>query len=608
VWSLIWQGESIRPTGRTLRQVTFEDGSPREPSWSPDGRQLVFTSDKSGNPDLWLQQVGEPRPTQLTTDPARDTTPDWSPDGRWIVFRSERDGGGIFRIASDGRHEERVSAFGFHPQWSPSGDLILFSGPTVRTGPRKFYVVEPTGGTPREVAADLVGRFTSTGSTKLGWLNSVAAAWHPDGRRVSFWGRVAAGTWEFVTSDLSGRSVVTSTIPPDTQATLQRDVVLGRFVWGPDGRHAYFEAEAQHRTNIWRVSVDPATLAWRGVPERLTTSTADEADLAMAPDGRSLAISIDAPRTRLWAIDFDGRTGRVVGPGDALTSGNAGEIDAEPTRDGTKIAYRAMRAGRSEIWELDTRNGQERLLLASAESRPSLPRWSSDGRYIAFNRWWAPETGAPVAKAVSVLSPIEGRERLLALPRGAEMTPTDWSADGRTIFGECHTDPSQPMAVCSIPVDAGEASEAAIRTVASDAGMNLWVPRLSPNQRWVAFLAADVVDAPTSRVFVTGANGGPWIPITDGRSFDDKPRWSPDGRTLYFISSREGALNVWGRRFDSDSGAPVGPIFRVTSFSGSDRLLPAQISRIEFGVTGDRLFLPITERASNLWVLEGADR
>src|SRR5262249_5033467 len=150
---------------RVLHQVTFEDGSPREPSWSPDGRHLVFTSDNSGNADLWIQTLNEPRPRQLTTNPAQDTAPDWSPDGRWIAFRSERDGGGIFRISVDGRREERVSTFGFHPQWSRSGDLILFSGPTVRTGPRKFYVVGPTGAPVREVAPNVVAYLTNSNDT-----------------------------------------------------------------------------------------------------------------------------------------------------------------------------------------------------------------------------------------------------------------------------------------------------------------------------------------------------------------------------------------------------------------------------------------------------------
>lgn len=596
------------PARRVLRQVTFEQGSPREPSWSPDGGQIVFTSDRSGNADLWVQTLGEPSPRQLTTNPARDSAADWSPDGRWIVFRSERDGGGIFRISADGRREERVADFGFHPRWSSAGDLILFSGPTVRTGPRRFYVVEPAGGSPREVAMDIVSRFTSVGTTRFGWLSSVTAAWHADGRRVSFWGRAEDGRWEFVTSDPAGARPVRSAIPTDAQQMLQRDVVFKQFVWSRDGRHVYFEGEAGDATNLWRVAVNPTTLAWLAVPERLTTGTGEETSPAVAPDGRAIAVSIGAARTRLWAIDFDGRTGQVVGRGDVLTSGSTGEIDAEATRDGTKIAYRAVRAGRNEVWELDMANRQERLLLASTRWRPSLPRWSPDGRFVAFNRWSSPEGDVDAQDAISVYSPVEGRERLVTLPQGVDLRPTDWSADGRTILGDCHVGPERPTSVCGVLVDAGGTPSATLRTIAAHPRLNLWVPRLSPNQRWVAFLAADVVDAPTSQVFVTGANGGAWIPITDGASFDDKPRWAPDGRTVYFISSREGLLNVWGRRFDPEAGHPLGAPFRVTDFSGPERILPSQISRLEFAVTRDRLILPISEPASNLWVLDHVDR
>ena len=131
----------------------------------------------------------------------------------------------------------------------------------------------------------------------------------------------------------------------------------------------------------------------------------------------------------------------------------------------------------NEIWEVDTTNRQERLLLASVGWRPSLPRWSSDGRYIAYTRSHSSESDASVARAITVLSASEGRERLVALPRGADMTPTDWSEDGSTILGYCHSDPKQPMSVCSMRVDNEIASAPKLRTIASDARMNLWVPR-----------------------------------------------------------------------------------------------------------------------------------
>jgi hypothetical protein len=53
---------------------------------------------------------------------------------------------------------------------------------------------------------------------------------------------------------------------------------------------------------------------------------------------------------------------------------------------------------------------------------------------------------------------------------------------------------------------------------------------------------------------------------------------------------------------------PIGDTFRVTSFSSRERILPSAISRIEFGVTGDKLFLPLAEQSGNLWMLGGADR
>jgi DNA-binding winged helix-turn-helix (wHTH) protein len=51
---------------RTLQQVTFEAGSPREPSWSPDGTMIAFASDAAGNGDIWVQAVNDPRPRRLT--------------------------------------------------------------------------------------------------------------------------------------------------------------------------------------------------------------------------------------------------------------------------------------------------------------------------------------------------------------------------------------------------------------------------------------------------------------------------------------------------------------------------------------------------------------
>jgi len=104
------------------------------------------------------------------------------------------------------------------------------------------------------------------------------------------------------------------------------------------------------------------------------------------------------------------------------------------------------------------------------------------------------------------------------------------------------------------------------------------------------------------------ASGGPWKALTDGSTYDDKPHWAPDGRTIYFVSHRDGVLNVWGRRFDLQKGVPVGGIFQITSFNSPRQMISSHLSQMQIALTSNRLFLPITETQSELWILENVDR
>ena len=63
---------------------------------------IAFTSDRAGNPDIWVQGVGDAHPIRLTSAPEPDWQPDWSPDGDSLVFRSERDGGGLYVVPAGG--------------------------------------------------------------------------------------------------------------------------------------------------------------------------------------------------------------------------------------------------------------------------------------------------------------------------------------------------------------------------------------------------------------------------------------------------------------------------------------------------------------------------
>jgi len=79
-------------------------------SWAPDGR-IVFTTESSGNPDIWVMNADGSRRVQLTSTPGQDISPRVTPDGKYIVFVSDRDGGlRLWRMGFDGSGATRLSA------------------------------------------------------------------------------------------------------------------------------------------------------------------------------------------------------------------------------------------------------------------------------------------------------------------------------------------------------------------------------------------------------------------------------------------------------------------------------------------------------------------
>jgi tricorn protease-like protein len=134
----------------------------------------------------------------------------------------------------------------------------------------------------------------------------------------------------------------------------------------------------------------------------------------------------------------------------------------------------------------------------------------------------------------------------------------------------------------------------------------LYQAHFSPDGRWIVFEAASPSSF-VSTIYVVSARGGPKIPVMAGDHWDDKPRWSPDGKIIYFVSNRSrGVYNVFGVHFDAAKKIPGEP-FQVTHFDTPTLMIPKQISPVEFSLTKDRLVVTLGQRSGSIWMLDHVD-
>jgi Tol biopolymer transport system component len=121
----------IRPNGTDLKMLTDGTRNDGFPSWSPDGRRLVFRSVTGKREGLSIIDIESLAITPLATGSEYDTFPAWSPQGDLISFTSKRDGDyEIYTIRADGtglRRLTNVRGNDAHSTWSPDGEWIAFS-------------------------------------------------------------------------------------------------------------------------------------------------------------------------------------------------------------------------------------------------------------------------------------------------------------------------------------------------------------------------------------------------------------------------------------------------------------------------------------------------
>jgi Tol biopolymer transport system component len=163
---------TINPDGTDLTRLTHSPASEFDPSWSPDGSQIAYRSDRGDESEIWVMNADGTGQRRLTAG----LSPAWSPDGSSIAYASpghdpNPPSSGISIMNADGSGQHRVpnTAGGEYPSWSPDGERIAFNSNL--TGDHVMYIVDVDG-------SDLVD-LSSVGE---GWQ----VQWSPDGRSILF--------------------------------------------------------------------------------------------------------------------------------------------------------------------------------------------------------------------------------------------------------------------------------------------------------------------------------------------------------------------------------------------------------------------------------------
>lgn len=144
------------------------------PRFAPDGNALIMAMEsKGGNSDIYIMDLRSRSTTRLTTDPSIDVSGSFSPDGRKIVFNSDRGGSPqLYTMNANGTNKKRIS-FGkgrySAPVWSPRGDKIAFV--KSQGGQFSIGVMDPDGSNERQ----LTQSYSEEGPT-----------WSPNGRVIIF--------------------------------------------------------------------------------------------------------------------------------------------------------------------------------------------------------------------------------------------------------------------------------------------------------------------------------------------------------------------------------------------------------------------------------------
>jgi len=376
--------------------------------------------------------------------------------------------------------------------WSPDGQALVY------TKGHDLFLSRNDGSEARKLVT--VGGF------------AVWPRWSPDGRRLRFTvgesliliGGASSGIWEVSADGGNLHRLFAGWNNPPAECC---------GTWTPDGKYFVFNATRKGRTDIWVTSEKDGFLRKPSkVPTQLTAGPLDFSGPVPSKDGKKLFVIGSQPRGEL--ARYDAKSGQFTSYLEGLS---ADGVDF--SRDGQWVTYAAF--PEATLWRSRV-DGSERLQLTFPPLTAWLPRWSPDGKQIAF------QARAPQKPWTMCVISAEGGSVQELMPGQGDI---GWSPDGKSmVFGDTAplwgSEPSPRLAIHLLDL-------ATHRVITLPNSAGLYGPRWSPDGRFIAALRSG-----PEILSVYNFTTRQWTEL--GKIKVGFPSWSRNSKYLYFDSIEGG--------------------------------------------------------------------
>jgi eukaryotic-like serine/threonine-protein kinase len=358
-----WDIYSQRISGRNMTNLTADfTGDDTQPSFSPDGDRIAFRSERQGGGIFVMGATGES--VRKVTD--LGFNPSWSPDGKQVVVATESitDAANRGRVSElwvidvdTGRKRRVFSGDSVQPSWSPHGDRIAFWAGV--SGRREIRTVSANGEQPKAAIAN----------GDVNW-NPV---WSSDGRFLYYLTNRGGSTnvWRTRIDERSG-AILQAPDPVTTPATDALHLSLARNA--PRGVYVQrFTAANLHKARF-------ESYKTLGKPVQITRGTRMLISPDVSADGEWIVYGTGGMQEDIYLSRVDGSGRRQ------LTNDSYKDRRPRWSPDGRRLTFDSNRSGRVEIWQINFDGSGLSKLTHNEEPAAILPTWSPTGEKLIFSR------------------------------------------------------------------------------------------------------------------------------------------------------------------------------------------------------------------------------